>query len=176
MQQPTKQDSQKRVWMMTYCPPGTYITAEMLAKHELDADEVHSTSDRVMNYTYVHLRRKVRKATVAAFLNAVRQTHGIIQSEVFGYDALASDVRSGDERHRLQDHIVFSMLVKHCTEQKPTFKPWTAGEHELLRGPLFQVVMCCLGCCSCCLSPDVPRPSMPASRLPMLSLSPSSRC
>lgn len=134
---PSRQEAQRRVWMLTYCPPGTYITAEMLLQHGIKADEVHSTADRVMNYTYVHLTKKVRRTTMEAFLRAARVSHGLIQSEVFGYDALASEARGGE---RIQEHVVFKMLVKHCMDKEASFRPWTDGQSALLRGPLFQAV------------------------------------
>jgi len=57
-----KQESknQKRIWLLTYCPAGTYITPEILKESNIIADECHSTCDRVMNYTYVHLQKKCR--------------------------------------------------------------------------------------------------------------------
>jgi len=132
-----RQEAQRRTWMLTYCPPGTYITAEMLLEHRIQADEVHSTADRVMNYTYVHLTKKVRRTAMEAFLRAVRVSHGVIQSEVFGYDSLVSEARGGE---RLQDHVVFMMLAKHCMEKEASFRPWTDGQPVLVRGPLFQAV------------------------------------
>ena len=133
----SRQEAQRRTWMLTYCPPGTYITAEMLLANNIKADEVHSTADRVMNYTYVHLTKKVRRTAMEAFLRAVRVSHGVIQSEVFGYDSLVSEARGGE---RIQDHVVFMMLAKHCMEKEVSFSPWTDGQPVLVRGPLFQAV------------------------------------
>ena len=51
----TKKNIQKKIWMLTYCPTGTYITPEMLHAQDMPAEECHTTCDRLMNYTYIVL-------------------------------------------------------------------------------------------------------------------------
>ena len=133
---PKKRQSLKTVWMLTYCPPGKYITVDMLQTHGIMADECHSTADRVMNYTYIHLIKKVRQTGIEAFLKKIKDLHGIIQSEIFGYDSVSSDSCDSD-KITIHDHIVFKMLYNHCKERNPLFQACTDGEPVLKRGNLF---------------------------------------
>ena len=48
--------STKAIWILTYGASGPYITAQMLLElGNIHADECHTTMDRVMKYTYIHL-------------------------------------------------------------------------------------------------------------------------
>ena len=132
--------SQKKNWLLTYCPAGTYITTELLKEDGLTADECHSTSDRVMNYTYIHLSNKVRQTRIEKFMKKVKESHGITQNEIFGYDSIASDSSTNQTKEPFQQHIVFKMLLKHCKENSPNFKPNTDGEPVLKRGCLFHAL------------------------------------
>ena len=136
--EPKKQNGshQKTIWMLTYCPAGTYITTEMLKKHGINADECHSTCDRVMNYTYIHLQKRCRIPAIEKFLTAARNDYGIVKKEVFGYDPISTK-SIGPGSAKIQDHIVFKMLVTHSKEKNPSFSPSTDGEPILKRGPLF---------------------------------------
>jgi BMFP domain-containing protein YqiC len=134
-----KRESPKRVWMLTYCPAGTYITFEMLKQHGLVADECHSTADQVMNYTFIHLTRRVRQTGIQAFLETVNQSHGIVLNEIFGYDPISSGSRAEDGP-KIQDHVVFRMLLSHCKAQHQSFRPCTDGKPELTRGHLFNAL------------------------------------
>jgi hypothetical protein len=129
-----KQESPKKIWMLTYCPAGTYITSEMLKEHGLVADECHSTADQVVNYTFIHLTRKVRQTGIRAFLKKVHSSHGIVPNEIFGFESISCESQGGD---KIQDHVVFRMLLSHCKKQLPSFKPCTDGEPLLKRGLLF---------------------------------------
>lgn len=137
-QVPKKRGAQKKIWMLTYCPAGTYITPDILKSHDIIADECHSTADRVMNYTYLHLEKKVRQTRIQAVMDKLKDTHGITLNEVFGYEPISSD-----SRHHIapvRDHIVFKMLLNHCKSKNPSFKPNTDGEPILKRGNLFQAL------------------------------------
>jgi hypothetical protein len=134
---PKPPSSQKKVWLLTYCPAGTYITPALLNDHGLIADECHSTADRVMNYTYIHLTQKVRQTRIEKFMKSIETSHGMVQNEIFGYDSIASTSLAGSS---IQQHIVFRMLLKHCKENAPSFQPNTDGEPVLKRGYLFNAV------------------------------------
>ena len=144
VQAPSKKPtaSQKKVWLLTYCPAGTYITPAILKDHGLIADECHSTADRVMNYTYIHLTQKVRQTRIEKFMKSIQTSHGMIQNEIFGYDSIASTSLGfkKDAAPPIQQHIVFQMLLKHCKENAPSFLPNTDGEPVLKRGYLFNEV------------------------------------
>ena len=132
-----KEPTQKKIWMLTYCPAGTYITMDMLKAHDILADECHSTSDRVMNYTYIHLTKRCRITLIEKFLLKAREDYGIVKNEVFGYESIGS--RSTDPGStKMEDHIVFKMLLAHSKEKNPSFSPCTDGESNLKRGHLFE--------------------------------------
>ena len=123
--------------MLTYCPAGTYITIEMLREHGIIADECHSTSDRVMNYTYIHLDKRCRITPIEKFFTNARDKYGIVKKEVFGYDSIGSKSAEPGAA-KMQDHIVFKMLLAHSKEKNPSFSPCTDGESILKRGHLFE--------------------------------------
>ena len=132
--------SQKKNWLLTYCPAGTYITPEMLKADGIDADECHSTSDRVMNYTYIHLTLKVRQTRIEKFMRKIKDSNGITLNEIFGYDSIASGSPTNKLAPSIQQHIVFQMLIKHYKEKSLSFKPNTDGEEIIKRGHLFHAL------------------------------------
>ena len=140
--QPCKKpnQSQKKNWLLTYCPAGTYITPEMLKEDGIDADECHSTSDRVMNFTYIHLVLKVRQTRIEKFMRKIKDSHGITLNEIFGYESIASGSSTNKLAPSIQQHIVFQMLIKHYKEKSPSFKPNTDGEEIIKRGHLFHAL------------------------------------
>ena len=127
---------QKKIWLLTYCPAGTYVTVEMLKKHGIVADECHSTADRIMNYTYIHVPKRCRITTIEKFFTAARSEYGIVKNDVFGYDCIGSKSRAPG-LSKIEDHIAFKMLVAHSKEKNPSFSPCTDGQPVLSRGPLF---------------------------------------
>jgi len=110
---------------------------DMLKKSGIVADECHSTADRIMNYTYIHLPKKCRIATIEKFFISARSEHGIVKNDVYGYDCIGSSSRTPGSL-KLQEHIVFKMLVAHSKEKNPAFSPCTDGHAILSRGLLFE--------------------------------------
>ena len=133
----TKSESrnQKKIWLLTYYPPGTYITAEMLKDSNIIVDECHSTCDRIINFTYIHLPKRCRLGQIEKFLEKVKISHKIAKAEVYGYDPIGSQSTQGTT---IQDHVVFKMLLKHLNEGNKSFLPWTNGENVLKKGHLFE--------------------------------------
>ena len=134
----TEPRKQKKVWLLTYCPAETYISAEMLKESNIIVDECHSTCDRVINFTYIHVPKKCRIGQIEKFLEKVQMSHGIVKKEVFGYEPISSHSNEGGADSRIQEHVAFKMLLKHFQEGKTSFFPWTDGERILKRGYLFQ--------------------------------------
>ena len=127
---------QKIIWLLTYAPAGTYITINMLKKHGISADECHSTTDGILNYTYLHLVKRCRITAIEKFLSAAREEYGFTKKEVLGYESICTR-SNGSCSFKIQDHIAFKMLVSHSKENRPSFLPCTDGEPILKRGPLF---------------------------------------
>ena len=144
----SKKTTQKKIWMLTYCPAGTYITMDMLKAHGILADECHSTSDRAMSYTYIHLTKRCRVSLIEKFLSKAREDNGIVKKEVFGYESIGS--RSTEPGSaKIRDHIVFKMLTTHANDKNPSFSPCTDGEPTLKRGHIFEA-------CEICGDHDIP--------------------
>jgi hypothetical protein len=93
-------------WVVSYGSSKGYITFRMFQDEgTLDVDEVHSTSDGTMVYTYFHLKLRLRRRAVMQCMSRLNEVHGIILSEVFGYDSIGSHARDGS----LMEHIAFRM-------------------------------------------------------------------
>jgi hypothetical protein len=128
------QPSQKAVWIITYGASGPYITPIMLKElGNIEADECHSTKDRALMYTYLHLVRRVRQSSIEKFMLRAKDMHGIVKNEIFGYESIAGPSRSKDSLP-IREHLAFKMLVKHYVFRNPDFRPCTDGEPILKRG------------------------------------------
>ncbi len=120
-------------WVVTYGSAKGYITFKMFqTEGTLDVDEVHSTSDGCMIYTYFHLKRRMRENLIMECMDNMKKKHGIILSEVFGYDALDSQ---GQDRS-LMEHIAMRMLLEHMQSGNPSFLSCTDGLPGVKRGLL----------------------------------------
>jgi len=130
-------NKQKKIWLLTYCPAGKFITADMLKESKIIVDECHSTCDRIMNFTYIHLPNKCRLSQIEKFLEKVNKSHGIVKKEVYGYESIGAQSVQ-ENAPKIQNHVAFKMLVKHFNEGNSSFTPWTDGEKVFKRGLLFQ--------------------------------------
>jgi hypothetical protein len=133
-----KRSSAKSIWILTYGASGPYITAPMLNElGKIKADECHSTMDRVMKSTYIHLMERVRQSSIEKFMEKANKKHGIVKNEIFGYDSIASRSREKND-HPIEEHAGFQMLVRHFNSKNPAFQPWTDGEPVLKRGRILK--------------------------------------
>ena len=130
--------SPKATWILTYGASGPYITPQMLLElGQIKADECHSTKDRVMNFTYIHLTQRVRQSSIERFMARANEAHGIVKNEIFGYDSIASNSRQRNDIP-IEEHAGFQMLVRHFNAKNPAFQPWTDGEPILKRGRILK--------------------------------------
>jgi hypothetical protein len=128
-----KRGSLKVNWVVTYGSAKGYITFEMFQiEGRLDVDEVHSTSDGCMIYTYFHLKTRMRECHIMKCMENMKKSHGIILSEVFGYDAVDSHSRNKS----LMEHIAMRMLLGHMQSGNPSFISCTDGLPGVKRGLL----------------------------------------
>jgi hypothetical protein len=131
--------SMKSAWIITYGASSAYISPQMLLElGKLNADECHSTKDRAMAYTYIHLTKRVRQTSIDKFMCKAREVHGIVKNEVFGYDAIVSNSRSLNDP-QIEEHIALHMLVRHFVTKNPAFQPCTDGEPVLKRGLILKI-------------------------------------
>jgi len=130
--------SPKATWILTYGASGPYIAPQMLLElGQIKADECHSTKDRVMNFTYIHLTQRVRQSSIEKFMKKAKESHGIVQKDIFGYDSVACISRQGNVT-AIEEHVGFQMLLGHYIAKNPAFMPWTDGEPLLKRGRILK--------------------------------------
>jgi hypothetical protein len=128
----------KSMWIITYGASSPYINPSMLRDlGKLEADECHSTKERVMAFTYLHLTKRVRQSTIENFMKRAHDEHGIVQNEIFGYDSIAGNTKQGSGS-RIEEHIGFKMLVRHYLSNNAAFQPCTDGEPVLKRGNILK--------------------------------------
>lgn len=136
-------ESMKSKWVITYGASGPYITSQMLLDlGHITADECHSTKDRAMTYTYIHLTKQVRQTSIERFMTRAYEAHGIIQNEIYGYSSIGSSVNSTEESTQsipIEKHVGVQMLVRHYTSGNPAFQPCTDGVPVLNRGLIFKI-------------------------------------
>ena len=114
------------------------MTFQMLRDDgSLDVDEVHSTSDGSLMYTYIHLKKRTSRYAVMECMKRLNEMHGIILSEVFGYDSVGSHDQSGGGMP-LTEHIAFRMVYEHMKANNPAFVSCTDGLPGVERGLLMQ--------------------------------------
>jgi archaellum component FlaC len=128
-------DSKRKNWVMTYGASSGYINFEMFRDEgSLEVDEVHSTSDGALVYTYFHLKTPVRQTTIKKFTNEMNKAHGFVLSDVFGYESVDGSTRGKP----LTDHIAIQMLFKHMKDKNPAFVACTDGMPGVSRGILME--------------------------------------
>ena len=136
--QKKKQGNMKTTWILTYGASGPYITPQMLLDlGKINVDECHCTKDRAMAVTYIHLIHRVRQSSIEEFMKKAKETHGIVQNSIYGYEAIACIVNKGTVS-TIEEHVGFRMLLRHYLAKDPAFIPWTDGEPVLKRGKLLR--------------------------------------
>jgi hypothetical protein len=137
---PTPRLSMKTSWILTYGSSGPCITPQMLYElGNIEADECHSTKDRAMSYTYIHLTKRVRQTSIDKFMAKANEQHGLVLNSIYGYDPIASNAKKKNDSP-IEKHAAFQMLVRHCDSKNPAFQPFTDGEPVLTRGLLFKAL------------------------------------
>jgi len=132
------QSLMKTTWILTYGASGPYITPQMLSElGEIEVDECHSTKDRVMAFTYIHLTKRVRQSSIEKFMKRANELHGIVQNAIFGYESVACISKQGNAT-TIEEHVGFQMLLRHYVAKNPAFVPWTDGEPVLKRGRILK--------------------------------------
>ena len=130
----TPRQSQKITWIITHGASGPRITVDMLRElGQIEADECHSTKDRVMIYTYLHLVKRVRQTSIEKFMMKAQKMHGIVLNEIYGYESIAGNTRNGQDIP-IEQHVGFQMLVRHYLTDDEAFMPCTDGEATINRG------------------------------------------
>ena len=96
----------------------------MMDSVSFKADEIVSSCDAALTYTYIHLLRKARDEELERAMHMLAATHGLIGSLIFGYDTVNSN--SVETCEFIEDHPGFKTLVHHEANHNENFHWWTA--------------------------------------------------
>ena len=102
----------------------------------LDLDECHSTSDGPIMYTYIHLQSRCSRFKVMKCMARMKELHGIILSEIFGYDSVGCNSQTGEVP--VTEHIAFRMIYEHMKANNAAFISCTNGTPGVSKGLLMQ--------------------------------------
>jgi len=118
----SKQDNQKRIWLITYASGSPDITLEMLHSNNVKCDEYYTITWRESKYTLIHLNQhnKIRRSTLIKTMNALLKEFGVKESMVTGYESLSSN----NEEEKIQDHPGFKRMVELLNNNKEEIKIW----------------------------------------------------
>jgi len=119
-----KQDSDKRIWMISYGSACKSITSEMMSEAGLIVDECYTVLWRESKYTLFHLSRQNRTRATAIYkmLKNLKEAHGIIDSGLFGFDSVSCNDEVKGER--LNDHPGFRHMVHILNENRDGLEWW----------------------------------------------------
>jgi hypothetical protein len=103
------------------------LTNVMMVNIGFNVDEIVTTRDTAVQYSYVHLKRKAREEDLNRAIQSLESV-GVKGSELFGYNTIASDAPSALEH--IEDHPGFQTLVDHETQRNSEFFRWTANGYN----------------------------------------------
>jgi hypothetical protein len=96
----------------------------MMDSVNVRADEIVTSCDAALTYSYIHLMRKARDEELERAMRMLATTHGLIGSNIFGYDTVNSN--STETCEFIEDHPGFKTLVHHEESLNENFHRWTA--------------------------------------------------
>jgi hypothetical protein len=96
----------------------------MMNSINFNVDEIVTSCDAALTYTYIHLARKTRSEELEGGIRLLAARYGVMGSLVFGYETVA--VSSFVSSDLIQDHPGFRVLVQHESDGNESFHRWTA--------------------------------------------------
>jgi hypothetical protein len=90
----------------------------MLSSFGLNVDECYITAWRESKYSLIHFSRdmRVRRSTIDKAMQRMKDMHGIVGVEIFGFDHVACNWRAKCEQ--LDQHPGFKLMVKNLNSKK----------------------------------------------------------
>lgn len=101
----------------------------MMASIGFQVDEIVTTRDNAVQYTYVHLKKREKEEDVGSAVHKL-ESYGVKCSEIFGYGTVASNTVSALEF--IEDHPGFQTLVEHDHQKNKEYHRWTADGYNPL--------------------------------------------
>lgn len=111
-------------FFLTFQRTSPKLTYQMMDSINFRVNEIVLTCDSALTYTYIHLVRKARDEELGAAIDKLSTTHGVLGSNIFGYDTINSN--SVETCELIEDHPGFKMLVQHEATSNGNFHRWTA--------------------------------------------------
>jgi hypothetical protein len=104
------------------------LTCEMMESINLRVDEIVTSCDSALTYTYIHLVRKARREELEGGIRTLASTYGVIGSLIFGYEPISSSSLISSDL--IEDHPGFKTLVQHEAIGNEHFTRWTAETYS----------------------------------------------
>ena len=96
----------------------------MLNSCGLVVEECYTTAWRESKYTLIRLDKShsVRRASVVKIMQDLHDHHGIIGTEIFGFEMVSSNTQAGDDN--LFDHPGFRLIVEAMNKDISRLESW----------------------------------------------------
>ena len=103
------------------------LIAQMMQDIGFAVNELVTTRDRAVQYTYFHLKKKARAEELIKALSSL-ESCGVKTTEIYGYSSIESN--SPREFEHIEDHPGFQTLVQHESLQGSEYHRWTASGYR----------------------------------------------
>lgn len=126
-----KRESVKQSWLITYGSGCKSIDHEMLSTFGLYANECYTATWRESKYTLFHLPRQhaVRHTGVARAMVRMKDVHGILGTEIFGFEVLACNSKSKNES--IEQHPGFKIMVEMLNKEPGKLEVWMTADRDI---------------------------------------------
>jgi hypothetical protein len=114
-------------YMFTFKYNSKPLTPAMMDHIKFSVDEIVTTRETAVQYTYVHLKKKAREEDLNRAIQAL-VSYGVQGSEIYGYHTVDSNTPS--ESEHIEEHPGFQTLVEHEAQSNREFSRWTANGYN----------------------------------------------
>jgi hypothetical protein len=101
----------------------------------LEIDECYTASWRESKYTLIHTHKdhRLRKTAMDKIMQQMHSHFQIVGSELFGFDSVACNAKTGEASFLLEDHPGFRILVEKVNKEPIDLEWWTRCATDDLR-------------------------------------------
>ena len=119
--------TQEQTWLITYGAGCKSIDHEILSAMGLEADECYSVTWRESKYSLIHLPKgnRKRRSNIIKVMQRMKDEHGIIGTDIFGYDCIACN--TAHTKEFLEDHPGFRQMVTTLNTNTAALEAWMAN-------------------------------------------------
>ena len=98
-----------------------------VSKGMINIDECYTTTDRVLNYTLIHVEKRIRGSNIQNFLEHIKSEHAIVQQHITAYEPIDKVVDKSDDG-TIVINPIFKLILQHKLEHRPHFQQWYKDE------------------------------------------------